>query len=626
MIRRPPPRIAWLGAALLALMWLGCTEGPTPTAPGAEQPRGEVAGSPMVGVIEGRVMIEGETLATIRCIGTNLSALADSEGHYTFLNMPFGLYDLRAEAEGHAPVIIGTVEITAEAPRATAPTVAMERRENLEPDTLPPPALGALTGRVTLAGDSDHGGITVTIQGTTKSDVTDSQGRWLIEGVEPGNRRILFSAPGHETAVVSASVEPNRLTELSMTVLQPARRGGAGGGRILGFVAVVDAEGELLDDAPDILVFLEGTDHTVAPGADGRFEFSGLEPRRYTLSARAEGCTLASPVQVDLSGGGDYEATLFLQRVAGSGRGGGGTVTGEIALAGGEDPRGATIGVAGSGLMAVTDSSGRFTLEGVPPGQVMLVAQAPGYAITEIDGVEITAGETTDVGRIELDRHRETPRVIATSPTDGTRDVLLQPQVPVFIRFNVPMDPGSVHRAITVNPDVPHSASIGNEHPDADDDVLLIFLAGGPQGLDHRDRVRIRIGTEAESVEGVPLRRAETLSFTMGEPALYSSIPQNDSSGFPNGQVITLFFNARLRTDEAANAFEFSPDPPTLTQVQVEEDPQTGWSIVYLLTQLSPNTLYRLRLSRSLHTVTGQRLGEPREIEFRTAPQMVIDN
>jgi hypothetical protein len=579
-----------------------------------------------VGTIEGQVMIEGETLATIRCIGTNQSALADSEGRYTFLNMPFGLYDLRAEAEGHTPVNIGTVEITAEIPRAVAPTVAMERREDLEPDTLPPPTLGALTGRVTLAGDSDHGGITVTIQGTSKSDVTDSQGRWLIEGVEPGNRRVRFAAPGHGTAVVTAVVEPNRLTELSMTVLQPAGRIGAGGGRIFGFVAVVDAEGELLDDTPDVLVVLEGTDHTVAPGADGRFEFTGLEPRQYTLSARGEGCAPASPVQIDLTGGGEYETTVFLTRLGGVAHGGGGTVTGVIALAGGEDPRGATIGVAGTGLTAVTDSSGRFSLEGIPPGRVMLVAQAPGYAITEIEDVEVIAGETEDVGRIELDRHRERPRVIAATPADGARDVLLQPQVPVFIRFNVPMDPGSVHRALSVSPDVPYSASIGNEHPDADDDVLLVFLAGGPEGLDHRDRVRIRISTQAQSVEGMRMQRAETLSFTMGAPALYASIPQDGSSGFPTGQVITLLFNARLRSEEVANAFDFLPDPPTLPQVQVEEDPQTGWTTVFILTQLSPDTRYRLRLSRSLHTLTGQRLGEPREIGFQTAPQMVIDH
>jgi carboxypeptidase family protein/Big-like domain-containing protein len=624
--RSPLPQTGWLGAALLAVLWLGCTEGPAPTAPGADQLPSAMTGPPTVGMIEGQVVIDGDALATIRCVGTNQSALADSEGRYTFLNMPFGLYDLRAEADGHTPTVIGTVEITAAAPRAIVPTVALERREGLEPDTLPPPTLGALTGRVTLAGDSDHGGITVTIQGTSKSDVTDAQGRWLIEGVEPGNRRVRFTAPGHETSVVTASVEPNRLTEISMTVLQPTQYAGGAGGRIHGFVAVVDAEGELLDGTADILVVLEGTDHMVAPGADGRFEFTGLAPRQYSLSARGEGCAPANPVPVNLTGGGEYEATVFLERLSGVGRGVGGMVIGVIALVEGEDPRGATIGVAGTGLMAVTDSSGRFSLEGIPAGQVTLVAQAPGYAITEIDGLEVIAGEIVDAGRIELDRHREPPRVIASNPSDGSRDVLLEPQVPIFIRFNIPMDPGSVHQALTVSPDVPYSASIGNEHPDADDDVLLIFLAGGPQGLDHRDRVRIRLSTEARSAEGERMRRVETLSFTMGAPALYASIPQDGSSGYPGGQVITLLFNARLRTEEIANAFDFSPEPPTLTQVQVEEAPQTGWSTVYLQTQLSPDTRYRLRLSRSLRTLTGQRLGEPRQIEFRTAPQMVIDH
>jgi hypothetical protein len=215
--------------------------------------------------------------------------------------------------------------------------------------------------------------------------------------------------------------------------------------------------------------------------------------------------------------------------------------------------------------------------------------------------------------------------VIASDPRDGERDVLVEPQIPVFLRFSVDMDIASVKQAITLDPPVSYTAYMGREHPETDDDLLLIMLQGGVSGVSYRNRVHITVGTGAKNAEGIAMQAPFDLRFAMGRPSLYSSTPKDGEENFPYNQPIALRFNAPLRAQEIDTAFSFSPNPPTLPQVQVSRDPATGWTTIFVSTVLSPDQRYTLRISRNIRTDTGQSLGGRREIRFRTAPQVVID-
>src|SRR2546428_9031283 len=54
--------------------------------------------------------------------------------------------------------------------------------------------------------------------------------------------------------------------------------------------------------------------------------------------------------------------------------------------------------VAGTRFSARADSAGRYTIPDVPPGTYRVQAQIIGYALGEVTGVVVTAGQTTTAG------------------------------------------------------------------------------------------------------------------------------------------------------------------------------------------------------------------------------------
>ncbi len=579
------------------------------------------------GLVLGQVILgdaDSHAGTIIYCEGSTLVAFTDAEGHFIFDGLPLGHYALAAQHDGYRSRPIGEVELSTEVSRVALPVVALTRTAP-QIVSLPSPARGNIAGRATRARGDDHAGIIVTVVGTSVRTVTDDDGNWMIHALEPGEHTVHFTAEGHAPRSVHATVVPDRLTEVPPVVLggAAATAGGEEARRIVGFVALLGAAGELVEDYRDVLVVLEGTDHVVAPGADGGFLFGDLPPGIYHLSARAQGYRPDPATRVDLTQPRTVEATVFLESLDAehpeTGR-----IIGTVELAESANSRGATVGVAGTSRTAITDTSGRFAIEEIPVGSVIVVAQADGYEVLEVLNVEIVAGETTDVGTLRLEVHHEPPRVIATEPADGTRQVLLEPDIPVFIRFSMDMDVASVRQALSVTPDVPFTAHMGREHSQSDFDLLLLTLPGGEGGVDFRQRVRIRISTDARSAGGVAMEDPFAMDFTMGEPALYNSVPP-DGGVHPFDQTIRLLFNAPLRLDEIETAFSFLPRPPTVPHARAERDPVTGWTTVFIDVRLAPDERYTLRIARTLRTESGQRVGEPRRIQFETTPDIVYD-
>lgn len=625
------PRARWLWEATLTWVLLIVAACDRPQAPLDTEPPGGLPG-PATGVVAGTVSLEDADNPAgilVYAAGTNQVAFTDGQGRFTFLNLPFGPYDFMARKEGYSERSLAQVVLTPQAPTATLEPAALSRLP-LDVINLPLPSRGALSGRLVLAGAPDSAGATVRLEGTSISTQTGPTGSWFLDEVVPGDYLVRFEAPGRGAITARATVLPNQTVEIPEAVLQTSAESGggvpSGSGTIVGFVAMLGPDGSMVDDYGEVTVVLEGTERTAAPDAEGYFTFEGLTPERpVRLSARANGYRIAEVLTLAPRSGERVEATLFLESTEVD-RPAVGSITGAVVLGDGESAAGAAVGVAGTSLTAVCDAAGRFTIEAVPEGTVTLIAQAGRYDVLQVPDIHVEADATTDAGTLTLTIHREPPRVITTSPAAGARNVIIAPQVPVFIRFSADMDIASVKSAVSLQPRVPFEAFMGREREDTDDDLLLLLIPGGHGGLRYRQRLEVSVEASARNAEGIAMREPFELRFTLGPPSLYDSLPDDGALGHPSDRTIQLYFNAPLRAEEIDPYFSFSPSPPTIPLVSASTDPNTGWTIVNLQVRLRPDESYRLRWSRSLRTASGQSLGGPREIRFRTAPQTVIDH
>lgn len=98
-----------------------------------------------------------------------------------------------------------------------------------------------------------------------------------------------------------------------------------------------------------------------------------------------------------------------------------GTIAGTVvARDGGRPVPDAAVLVEGSGVSAVANGVGRFRLDNVPQGQVVLVAEGPGFLRLRVAGVQVRAGETTAL-IVELEA---TPNILERVQVTATKTEL----------------------------------------------------------------------------------------------------------------------------------------------------------------------------------------------------------
>ena len=86
-----------------------------------------------------------------------------------------------------------------------------------------------------------------------------------------------------------------------------------------------------------------------------------------------------------------------------AGQGAAGAVAGSVAVRQSRQPvPGAVVSLEGTTLTAVVSQTGRFRIDNVPPGSVMLAVRAPGFLDAHVGAVQVRAGDTAQVD-VELD-------------------------------------------------------------------------------------------------------------------------------------------------------------------------------------------------------------------------------
>lgn len=554
--------------------------------------------------------------------GKSLMAYTDKEGRYTIMSVPLGTYQIEARMDGYNPISLGVlnVEGSAQKPASaiTLPNMVMEKSPETSGEIL-----GGLFGKIELDGSEQSDGALVQIQGTQYKTISDAEGMYRFYNLSPRSYTLQFSKAGYLSQTLSINIPSGDAVQIPsirlVLVKQPPKVR-----TIYGSLELRDLKKNLDNRFDTVVVALEGTTNVALPDSEGKFTFGNLPPGKYTITAASPFFRIRAKEDVDLKELEYINVGIIMDEIP-SESSKQGSVKGFVHLSGVEDHSGATIALAGTSHVAVSDSAGQFTLSGLPAGTYTLLAQAEGYVPETRDGVEVKQGEEFSLDEISLKIRVTPPEIIYTDPGDGQTDIMIQKRTPLYVRFNKNMRPDSLRRAFSIRPAVDYRIYTGRESRYSDFDLLYVELSGSgdKNPLSFDTQYTVTISSAARDYENIQMEENYSFTFSTGKASVTGSSPENgEKNAFINLQhPILFFFNASIDPRTATNDnVEISPSPETVPQLRVVNDPETGWSVLRIFVQLQPGTNYRVRLGRGIRTDGGSYISNlPFSIQFKMA-------
>ncbi len=300
------------------------------------------------------------------------TTFADASGAWRLQNLAADAYLLRASSRTH--VATEDLALTHDGSRATRGVVV---RVELG---------GEIAGIVVDATGRPVEGAQVRAGST--SETSDARGEFVLRGLAPEPHSVSVATP--TLGAMNQEVELVRGEHVRLRfVLGPSSLAGI----------VVDSAGQRMEHA--FVYARSRADSSFAFARSdlyGHFDFGGLPPGSYTLTAERDHSDHESPAIEVMTG--NRQLTLVVPELA--------RVTGRVTVDGrplayyrvaitnhlGSEPR----------STAVYDANGRFVTADAAPGTFVLVITAPGFTRHVIDHVDLLAGRTVDVGDIALTR------------------------------------------------------------------------------------------------------------------------------------------------------------------------------------------------------------------------------
>jgi len=249
---------------------------------------------------------------------------------------------------------------------------------------------GAISGYVSLDGETDHAGILVYIPGTSFSARTDSDGSFTIYYVPQGRYRIRFEKTNYtfdERADIDVLSEQESIIN---SANDPALLY-YGYGTLAGTAQLQAAE----THGNINVVLRHTTDQNLTYSGvtldDGSFAIGNIAPGNYTALLSKDGYVTAEVAQVVVEGARTAVIEPPMLRVIG------GSVAGSVTLSRGEDFAG--IGILaertdGVGVFSTyTNLTGSFRFPSLPTGVYTLTASRAGFSSAVIDSVVVEVGD-----------------------------------------------------------------------------------------------------------------------------------------------------------------------------------------------------------------------------------------
>ncbi len=308
-----------------------------------------------------------------------LKSFTSDDGSFALENVPAGSMSIVAQAPGYAN---GRVSVDVEEGKTVSDLV-------IELDT------GVrLVGRITGPSGAALADAQVQLQpsptgqfsrgGAMKRAMTDANGEFTMEGLDPGDETFEISHPKYLATTKEITLK-GRETRMDVQL--------AGGQRVTG---VVVTEGGMPVADAEVEAFTAsgmGSEHT-RTNASGQFEFASLSSSRYRFSASKSGYLEGVAEDVDVSSGGNVRIQLRT----------GGTIYGHVTGLSEQELSGATVTARSGRTMssAAVDPQGNFRVEGTPIGTVQVSAMSASRGIMDrrssgTQTVEVTAGSAVQV-------------------------------------------------------------------------------------------------------------------------------------------------------------------------------------------------------------------------------------
>ena len=121
-------------------------------------------------------------------------------------------------------------------------------------------------------------GALVTVQGTSFSDITASDGTYLIEDIEIGNYDVTVSATGYSPDTINGvEVFAGETTILNIEMTT-----------IPGIITGIISNSETMETIEDATIIVEGTTYTATSNASGEYTIENVEPGTYSITASAD--------------------------------------------------------------------------------------------------------------------------------------------------------------------------------------------------------------------------------------------------------------------------------------------------------------------------------------------------
>lgn len=269
------------------------------------------------------------------------------------------------------------------------------------------PAVSArIVGEVLLAGLNDSSGIQVYIPGTSMIAITGKDGRFVLEGLAPGQYEILARADGYEpaqlgqvTVVTSPTKQQYNLapaTLKSRSVKAPPPVDAGTMGSIKGSVAIAGStiKGPTGIDWTQCVIDLEKTPFRTTCDSEGNFLLWSLPPDQYSLTARLPGY---EPVRMSVRVLPGPEPTTVKVELKPANAASARRITGMVELIGADgnpsnDFDRVTVQAVGRPDLATTlNADGSFALNNLMPAKYLITASAAGFAPASPASADLTS-------------------------------------------------------------------------------------------------------------------------------------------------------------------------------------------------------------------------------------------
>lgn len=286
-----------------------------------------------------------------------LRSFTSDDGTFTLENVPAGPVEVVVQAPGYTTGRVSGLTLE-EGKTLSDVEVALDTGVRLTGKVTGPD--GAALSGVAVRQDTGGGPMrrVMRIGGGDGSAVTDANGEYTVEAIEPGEKTFEFSRSGYlpEQRTITLSGREARL-DAQLT----------SGMRLTGIVTteggvpVADASVRAMSAASG------GFGRSTQTDGGGSFQFEGLAPGHYTFSASKSGYAEGSVRDVDIASGAPVRITLKT----------GGTIYGHVVGLSESELAHASVSARGAtgGAEAPVDATGNYRIEGAPTGTVRVQAE-----------------------------------------------------------------------------------------------------------------------------------------------------------------------------------------------------------------------------------------------------------